>query len=249
MAGRAWAGWPRSMGKGDAMEGKGGGMKAPGMRAPAKGERAAGESAPHEGRARTRDRRFRRTERAIREAFLKLMEQKDYRAITVAELSREADIDRKTFYLHYATVDEVADRLVREEAEAVVEALREEALSKDGVVDVASLFFNLIVGLVPDLVRTRRIARHISVDTLLAKIEGPLTEALLEEGSFSLEELGPYAGYCVSFFVAGLMAVYRRWLLSDSELPLEGLAAVANVAILEGTTGLARHAPDLSASA
>lgn len=49
---------------------------------------------------RSTDRRVVRTRKAIREAFFKLMEDQDYHKITIASIAREADIDRKTFYLH-----------------------------------------------------------------------------------------------------------------------------------------------------
>ena len=51
---------------------------------------------------RSTDRRVVRTRKAIREAFFKLMENQDYHKITIASVAREADIDRKTFYLHYS---------------------------------------------------------------------------------------------------------------------------------------------------
>ena len=47
------------------------------------------------------DRRVRKTKKAIQEAYFKLLEKKKTEKITVAEITREADIDRKTFYLHY----------------------------------------------------------------------------------------------------------------------------------------------------
>ena len=51
--------------------------------------------------SRTQDRRFARTEKAIVEAFLKLAEEQDPQKNHGDRPCREADIDRKTFYLHY----------------------------------------------------------------------------------------------------------------------------------------------------
>lgn len=49
------------------------------------------------------DPRIRRTQAAIRSAFVRLMQQKEYDAITVTDISEEAQINRKTFYAHYET--------------------------------------------------------------------------------------------------------------------------------------------------
>lgn len=189
-------------------------------------------------RDKTRDRRFVRTEQTIREAFLRLIEEQDFHKITVTAIAREADIDRKTFYLHYETVDAVADALIREEAESFVRMLCEGSFFDGDTVDVTELFLDLSARLAPDLLRTKKIHEHVTAEELLGKIEAPLTEALIEEDRFDLAESGPYVSYCVSFFIAGLLAVYRRWLLSDSEIPLEDILAVANLAASSGINGL-----------
>ena len=73
---------------------------------------------------RSTDRRVVRTRKAIREAFFKLMENQDYHKITIASVAREADIDRKTFYLHYRSVSDLVDEVIRDEAPKIVAAAR-----------------------------------------------------------------------------------------------------------------------------
>ena len=53
------------------------------------------------------DRRVARTKKNIYMAFFRLVQTKAIDDITVSELARTADIDRKTFYLHYQTVQDV----------------------------------------------------------------------------------------------------------------------------------------------
>ena len=53
------------------------------------------------------DRRVARTKKNIYYAFFQLVQTKAIDEITVSELARTADIDRKTFYLHYQTVQDV----------------------------------------------------------------------------------------------------------------------------------------------
>lgn len=191
-----------------------------------------------EGSRRAADRRVVRTKKAIREAFMGLVQERDYEKITVASIAREADIDRKTFYLHYGSVDDVVDELIHEEAERLLDILRGETFFEGGRVDVADLFSKLSIGLAQNLSHTKRMAEHVSADVILKKIEVPLTDALIEDDGLGLGAMGPYLGYCVSFFIAGLLAVYRRWLLTDSEIPLEDLSAVASAATLVGVNGI-----------
>lgn len=53
------------------------------------------------------DRRVARTKKNIYIAFFTLLQKKAMDDITVTELAREADVDRKTFYSHYQTVQDV----------------------------------------------------------------------------------------------------------------------------------------------
>src|SRR3990172_850885 len=64
------------------------------------------------------DRRVSRTRHALREALLSLMEEQDYNAITVEEITARADLGRTTFYLHYRDKE---DLLLEELADLVHE--------------------------------------------------------------------------------------------------------------------------------
>ena len=51
------------------------------------------------------DPRIRRTRQGLREALMELVLEKDYRKITVTDLTSWAYINRSTFYLHYPEKD------------------------------------------------------------------------------------------------------------------------------------------------
>lgn len=67
-----------------------------------------------EQKAKKADRRTLYTRKVIREAFLKLKRSKAYNDITVADICREAEISRGTFYLHYRNTAEVLDEVLNE---------------------------------------------------------------------------------------------------------------------------------------
>ncbi|RDB61519.1 TetR/AcrR family transcriptional regulator [Gordonibacter sp. 28C] len=190
------------------------------------------------------DRRVVRTKRAIREAFLNLLHAEDYDRVTITAVAHEADIDRKTFYLHYDSVDDVLDEIIRERAEQIVASLREESLAQGGGVDVADLFARLSVALVQDYSITENMVRRVSSEKLLNKVEGPLTEAIVECDALGLASaMGPYLSFGVSFLCGGLLSAYRHWLAIDSDVPLENLAALTSAAILSGVEGFLQGVP------
>ncbi|WP_261810611.1 TetR/AcrR family transcriptional regulator [Levilactobacillus humaensis] len=69
------------------------------------------------------DRRVIRTNQALRQAFRKLAQQYRFREITVQQLTAEANINRKTFYLHYDSIDDLAGSFTDEIADQLLAIL------------------------------------------------------------------------------------------------------------------------------
>ena len=57
------------------------------------------------------DRRTLYTRMVIKDALLSLLADKEYADVTIADLCREAEINRGTFYLHYSNLHEVLEEL------------------------------------------------------------------------------------------------------------------------------------------
>ena len=188
---------------------------------------------------RSTDRRVVRTRKAIREAFFKLMEDQDYHKITIASIAREADIDRKTFYLHYSSVSDLVDEVIRDEAQNIIASCRETLRSGGGEgLDVSRLFESISLAIAPDVSRGKRVLQHVSLQDVLDRLEASLVEELMEDNVLGLRRDDPYVPYIVSFFCAGLVAVYRRWLITDSEIALESLAGATSVCMFDGLNGM-----------
>lgn len=58
------------------------------------------------------DRRSLYTQNAIKDALLTLAKTTPYMKISVAQVCREAEISRSTFYLHYGSMDDVLDAVI-----------------------------------------------------------------------------------------------------------------------------------------
>lgn len=203
------------------------------------GEDGRGGSA----RPRKEDKRARRSKAAIRSALLSLLEECDFDKVSVTAVARKAGVDRKTFYKHYASADEVFDDAVRERALVIADALYRQTAHPDGRVDVAEMFQLLSYALVKETWLTDRTLSHMPSDVLLDKIEDPLIAVFTEQDVLGIAgQMGPNAEYGVAFFVCGLLGAFRRWLASDSELPLEQLSASVGTAVAMGLEGiLAAH--------
>ena len=177
-------------------------------------------------KANKQDRRYMRTERAIRAAFLKLAETTEIGKISVSALAREADIDRKTFYLHYASIEELIEAEIQESVEILAQKLKE-SVSGSNAGSTLDIFKELSTYLALDVPSMQKIAAHLSLEEQLKRMEQPLTDAIIKKNVFNLNEEIPHADYYVTFLAAGLLAVYRRWLLTNSDIPLEEISVIA----------------------
>ncbi len=62
----------------------------------------------------SQDRRIQRTRETLHAGLLQLMKEKPFQQISVQELTRVCNLNRSTFYLHYASVAELWDEIEQE---------------------------------------------------------------------------------------------------------------------------------------
>ncbi len=98
------------------------------------------------------DRRVERTRRNIYLAFFELMKKKAMDDITITELAAAADIDRRTFYKHYATVIDVYEEFKQGMRDQLTDFLEE--CERDPETDGFSFdfarFFELLEGMLEE---------------------------------------------------------------------------------------------------
>lgn len=88
------------------------------------------------------DKRVVRTKKAIKAALFKIMESKDISAITISELTAEANVNRRTFYTHYRNIADILSEIESD----LVAALRELA-DKFDTSDYEKSTYELFLGL------------------------------------------------------------------------------------------------------
>ena len=74
-------------------------------------------------RERSKDLRVRRTLTSIRKSFYELVLEKNYNEISITELTDRAGINRKTFYLHYSSLDDLVKEIEEEIVSDILESI------------------------------------------------------------------------------------------------------------------------------
>lgn len=124
------------------------------------------------------DRRVVKTRRAIREAFRRKLEQGPLKAITVSGLASEADIDRKTFYLHFSSIDDLVDTEVRELLEHLVAAALRSSGQPGDVIDLRRVLLAFRDLTEEDPVIYERLLNSVPMEAIIDMVQPVIFEEL-----------------------------------------------------------------------
>lgn len=172
------------------------------------------------------DRRVRKTKAILQQSLIRLMEEKEIQDISVKELADLADINRGTFYLHYADIYDMLHKIERElfiEFNDILERGPGEPQSvthKTVLTDVFSF-----------------LERHYDLARVMMGPHGDLTfvnglKNLVKErlrhllSDVSVSGKDSTGEYYYSFIVSGYVGVIETWLKSPHPLPSEEIAEI-----------------------
>lgn len=172
------------------------------------------------------------------EAFLRLLEQKEFAYITVKEICQEAGVNRSTFYLHYETMGDLlaesTEHIIRQfrdymekDSEAFIKKLRDCPLEELYLVTPEYLtpYLNYIK-------EHRKVYRTALENAEVLQLEDNYSNLLqyvllpiLERYHVPEKD----RRYMLAFHIHGLMAIVTEWLKRDCSDPVEQI-----VRIMEG---------------
>jgi len=117
------------------------------------------------------DRRIQRTRQALRNALLKLIQDKEYASISVEEITQQANLGRATFYLHYKDKEDLLvdefNEIVNERARIISEIPFAQWLPELEAADQTSEF----APAPPLLMAFQHVANHADLYRILLKNE------------------------------------------------------------------------------
>ena len=172
-------------------------------------------------KTRKADRRVLKTQKAIREALISLMEEKSLERITMKEIAERADVDRKTVYNYYSGIHEIHEAL---EAELIQQF--ETAMSEIncGLDEPYILFAGMTRVLQENMALYDRIASMKHNQQMIYKIvsflKGKVHQALEVRTDISEEK----KEMITTYLTVGIVSVYYQWFTTGKQQPLEELS-------------------------
>jgi len=164
------------------------------------------------------DLRVQKTNEALQLAFRKLAKTTSYRNITVKQLTETAQINRKTFYLHYDSIEDFSNTVVDEIADQLLQIITEkpmnESFSENGYVfDHVFDFFKESRDFYTFMMTSDDYSFLAS--KVEYKVAAGMSQAIYRD--FDISKLDSYI--CASFLIRNTLMLFR--IFSDEEVKLD----------------------------
>ena len=179
------------------------------------------------------DRRVLRTKKNIRQAFLQLLSEKPLPQLTVKELSDQADINRKTFYMYYSNIEDILSELEDELVQKLVLVFEKELFERE-TFDSYSFFENLNHAIQEDVELYRTLNHADLLPHLILRAKNALIDVFFRKYNIPADSDSERYILYAEYAASGILSMYTKWFSSDSHMSLEELTKTAAEITLYG---------------
>lgn len=168
-----------------------------------------------------------KTEKAILKAFHELSRETEFTKINVSALTERAGINRKTFYLHYHSIEELILSLQNEFIENLKEYLGNDLYTKDSETN----FRNTIISFAKEPHFYYRILSYGDYSKVIEIARNPAVQPF-----HSREHIDPprFPEFTYYYLVAAVRSIFCLWYESGMKDPIEDIAEYGAYLVFHG---------------
>ena len=172
------------------------------------------------------DKRVMKTKRAIYEALSEIMLTKNGMDISVTELCKIADIDRKTFYTHYGTINDVINEIFDVVVDKLADVLDTEIKNNESAVEV---FAKFIVSVSAESKYTEKLLKSTNSMWLMMKFQETLSQFIQKNTSkvdYIKIKNPDMIAVVADYISSGIVITLCKWAVDKKDITVEEIAAV-----------------------
>lgn len=168
------------------------------------------------------DRRVTKTKENIKHIFKELLLTKNLSHITVKEIALKANIERKTFYLHYSSIQDLIDEIMLDINKTFNDSLSNYIIENNGY-DIKDIFNVINKTILNNYELFQKIAQNDSYSYFRECFENILRDGIITilEGAYHITKPNRY--YYATFFASGITKLYLSWLKEDIPIKIDEL--------------------------
>lgn len=188
-------------------------------------------------------RNARRTNKAIKLAFLKLLGEKDISKIKVIEITELADISKGTFYTHFKDVESVLDEIENDSLSSLKEFLKPLECY-----DLLSNFTPLLINIFKKVEEEKDLYKLIFTsscrDRFIKKLQNTFVNYMMSQYHQVIKfKEKDSAKYYFNFISGGTASIIYEWVLYGHTLSIEDLAININTGLIYGVSSIFKDLP------
>jgi AcrR family transcriptional regulator len=175
------------------------------------------------------DMRIARTRKAIHSAFTDMICEMDYEQITIKELAERAGINRKTFYLHYNSLDDLLEEMQSEMSRRFLQRISD--LNPPYDMDKITRAFYL------SMEESGRFGECLACSGNYHYINRWMVNAVMRDTWKKENEKAkdPYLQNIVMAYVSqSTLAIYQQWVADKKRIPLEDIIQTTITLVCDG---------------
>ena len=183
------------------------------------------------------DKRSVKTRRAIKIAFLKLLRTHDISEVNITEITRNAGINRNSFYTHYKNVNNILDDINNEicsHMETILERYSYEKITVDPHPVIAD--FSKVV------VNNKYITEYLlfskSSTDLVRKLKDIICDRFYDSYIKAVSSPNPITRYVIAYIISGVFEMYHLWYRTEKSIPIETVTEKVSKFILKGVSSI-----------
>lgn len=185
-----------------------------------------------------------KSRKAIKDALLELMYEKDFKSITVNELLKKADISRGTFYAHFKNLEDVRQSLI-DDLYLHADMLFGDYRAGDLAEDVFPIMLLAAEYMMSSRDPAKRVFKFINVYDLGITLKQWLTKFIMEDEDLVERMGGQETALTYARFISGgCMHAYNMWMLDDCPISPESLARDLADMLMTGLKGCVKTKAD-----
>lgn len=172
------------------------------------------------------DRRIRRTRKLLRQGLAELMNEKDFKDITVKEITDRVDLNRGTFYLHYRDTYDLLEKVENELIETF-----ESLIENYHPTEENSSAFVIIDQVYDYITENLDICKILFFNDSSTHYENKLLSIISSKGFeinsrlFTGKDL-KLAEYTSYFMACGMLGLVKKWLSEDMPIPKDNMVSM-----------------------
>lgn len=172
------------------------------------------------------DRRIKRTKKMLRQALAQLMSEKDFKDITVKDITECADLNRGTFYLHYCDTYDLLEKVENEliqNLETMMENYHPTEKNQSAFVIIEQVFDYITenIEICKIMFLSNSNFNYLEKLTNIITVKGfELRKELCSD--FDKEK----NDYLFCFLASGIIGLIKKWFIDDMKTPKKEMVKI-----------------------